>query len=102
MNDSFELIYNDLNLEKNEFRDENQLLEIIADRVSWFLENDKNLLLSYMYRLDIDDYKIDKALTPINDDAANVALAKLILERQKQRLATKLQYKVEPIKDWEF
>ncbi len=40
MNDSFELIYNDLNLEGKETLTDAQLLEIISDRVAWFLENE--------------------------------------------------------------
>lgn len=39
---------------------------------------------------------------PFGDDPANVALAKLILERQKQRITTKQKYKVDPIDGWEF
>lgn len=102
MNDSFELIYNDLNLENAESMTDDQLLEIISDRVAWFLEYDKDLLLSYLYRLDIEEEKIDKALSPMDVDPANIAIAKLIFVRQKQRQLTKQKYKVEPIEGWEF
>lgn len=102
MNDSFELIYNDLSIENKGELNEERLLEIITDRVLWLLDNDKDLLLSYLYRLDVEEYKIEKALTPFEDDPAHVAIAKLILQRQKQRIETKQKYKVDPIDDWEY
>ncbi|MBK8346816.1 MAG: hypothetical protein IPL08_04055 [Saprospiraceae bacterium] len=103
MNDSFQLIYNDLNIDHvpNNVGDA-QILDIIADRVEWFLANDKDLLLSYLYRLDVEEKKIDIALTPLGDDAPHIALAKLIMERQKQRILSKQKYSVEPIEGWEF
>ena len=79
-----------------------QWLEMIAERVQWFLDNDKDLLLSYMYRLDIDEYKINNALTPMHAEPAYILLAQLIFERQKQRIATKKAYKVDPIEGWEY
>lgn len=102
MNDSFDLIYNDLNLESQNSLSDEDLLSIIADRVSWFLENDKDLLLSYLYRLDIEEDKIDKALSPSDIDPAHIAIGKLILHRQKQRVQSKLKYKVDPIEGWEY
>ncbi|MBP7184962.1 MAG: hypothetical protein KBA06_05605, partial [Saprospiraceae bacterium] len=46
-------------------------------------------LLSLMYRLDIDERKINYAISPTASDAPNVGLAKLIIQRQKQRVFTK-------------
>jgi hypothetical protein len=102
MNESFNLIYNDLNIENQQELTADQWLELIADRVSWFLEHDKDLLMSYLYRLDIPEEQIDKALTPIDPDPANIAIAKLIYKRQMERVATKIKYKVDPIEGWEF
>jgi hypothetical protein len=102
MNDSFQLIYNDLNIENRQELTPEQWLELISDRVSWFLENDKDLLMSYLYRLDIPEEQIDRALTPFDPDPPNIAIAKLIYKRQMERLATKQKYKVEPIEGWEF
>ncbi|MBK8626744.1 MAG: hypothetical protein IPN86_14620 [Saprospiraceae bacterium] len=102
MNESFELIYNDLNIEYKDAISDDEMLTLISDRVAWFLENDKDLLLSYLYRLDIDEERIDKALSPIDIDPAPIAIGKLILHRQKQRIETKQRYKVDPIEGWEF
>ncbi|MBC7884610.1 MAG: hypothetical protein H7X99_04005 [Saprospiraceae bacterium] len=102
MNESFELIYHDLNIANSESLSEEALLEIIAERVAFLIENDKDLLLSYLYRLDIEESNIETALNPLQNDPAHMALAKLILTRQKQRVETKQKYKVEPIDEWEF
>jgi hypothetical protein len=87
---------------ENEGLTDDQWLEMIGDRVQWFLDNDKDLLLSYMYRLDIEENKINHALTPMHAEPAHILLARLIFERQKQRIATKKSIKVDPIEGWEF
>ncbi|MCB0584494.1 MAG: hypothetical protein KDD06_04100, partial [Phaeodactylibacter sp.] len=56
-------------------------------------------LLSLMYRLDIDEKKVHFALSPYSEEPANIALSRLILERQKQRAFTKQHYKQEDLGD---
>ena len=102
MSTSFDLINSTLQLDNPSGMTDAEWLTLIGDRVQWFLDNDKDLLLSYLYRLDIDEEKINKALTPIADEPAHITLAKIILDRQKLRLSTKNQYKVEQIEGWEF
>ncbi len=101
MSDSFELIYNELSLSDSDQIDEAAMLEMISNRVLTLLETDPDLLMSYLYRLDIDEAKINFALLPGQADAAHVGLGRLILDRQKQRAAAKLKYKVDPIEGWE-
>ena len=40
----------------------------------------------------VAESKIYYALSPLDKDPANIALAKLVMERQKQRMETKKQY----------
>jgi hypothetical protein len=101
MNDSFRSIYNELSIVEHDEITETQVLSMISDRVISLLERDPDLLMSYLYRLDIDEEKINIALLPFQADEPHIGIAKLILERQKQRAAHKLKYKVEPIEDWE-
>jgi len=52
--------------------------------------------------LDIDEHKINQALSPKALIAPNVGLAHLILERQKLRIKIKQEYgKTELKKDWD-
>ncbi len=98
-----ELVARDLELEETtEPLDEEKLLQLIADRVAYLIEHNIELVFSSLYRLDVDERKVEKALMPGNPIPANVALATLILERQKKRVKTKSEYKQEDLTDWEW
>ena len=95
------LISSDLDISlPKELTDEEMILHI-ADRVEQLLKGDPDLLMSYLYRLDVEEKNIQKAIEtsimPIH-----VTFANLIWERQKQRLATKQLFKQDPIEGWEF
>lgn len=81
---------------------EKQLLEKIQMRVNELLENDPELLMSYLYRLDVDEKKVQQALHPQSIIPPNEGIAILILERQKKRWETKQKYKQKTIDGWEF
>lgn len=98
----FDVIPEGFKLDKLNNISEIEFLAAIAERVAWFLEHDMDMLMSYLYRLDVAEHLINNALMPFNEEAPSLALAKLILNRQKQRIATKEKYKVEPIEGWEF
>lgn len=101
MNDGFDLILRSLTPDSAEPADEAAMLDLIAARVSELIADEPDLLFSYMYRLDIDQDKIEEALIP-GTEPVEMQLARLILTRQKQRLATKARYKVDPIDGWEY
>ena len=80
------------------FLDEAAFLGLLEDRVGQLLADQPDLLWSFLYRLDVDESKIRMALQPPAD--AVHALALLILERQKQRVATKTAYRKGPGKEF--
>ncbi len=96
------LVAQDFGLTQTTPLSEAELLEAIANRVAEMIESNKDLLLSYMYRLDIDEGKIHFALSPLANEPAHFALGRLILNRQKQRAITKLTYKPPKLDGWEF
>ncbi len=71
---------------------EEELFQYLCDRIAWMIEHNMEYLLSLLYRNDVEEHKIHFALSPHDPDPANVALAKLVMERQKQRIATKKKY----------
>lgn len=72
-------------------------------RVTEMLAGDIDLLMSYLYRLDVLEKDLNAALQPGSPIPPNQALAQLILDRQKARVETKRNTKVEPIEEgWEF
>lgn len=80
--------------------DKKQLINLIAERVEHLLGSQPDLLMSYLYRLDIEERAIKKALN--NHEDAVQQLAELIFQRQLQRVLSKRQYKQKPIKGWEW
>ena len=71
---------------------EEELLLCLSDRIAWLIEHNMEYLLSLLYRNDVEESKIYFALSPFDPDPANIALAKLVIERQKQRMATRKKY----------
>ena len=78
-------------LSEESFIDEKALTALIERRVEQLLVDNPDLLFSYLYRLDVDEYKIQSALR-IGDGVA-LSLASLIVQRQKLRLNTKNTYR---------
>ncbi len=81
---------------------EEQLLDMLSEQIAWMIEHRLEYLMSLMYRLDVDERKVDRALSPLSEEPAHIALAKLVLERQRQRVFTKGHYKQEDLGMWEW
>jgi len=100
MNNDFELHPTDLGQHS-----EAELLEIMAARVAEMLETQPEYLMSLLYRLDVLESKILPVMHPGAPEPVNYGLARLILERQLQRLKTKQTIKTEPLEGldgWEW
>lgn len=94
------LIARDFGLEGHEIpMSEAALLELVANEVAYMIEHRIDFLMSLLYRLDVLEPDINLALSPLCAEPANIALAKLIIERQKQRIISKRQYKQEKPED---
>lgn len=95
--DSTDLIVKDFELETTrETLSEEELLDLLAERIAYLLENRIEFLFSLMYRLDIAESKVNFALSPFSPDPPAYGVAKLVLDRQKQRNLTKQQYRSKP------
>lgn len=76
-----------------------ELIQYVANYVAELLDREPDLLFSTLYRLDIDEASIKKALLE-SKEPANIELAKLILRRQKARVEARKKYKSRPLDDW--
>ncbi len=94
-------ISTDLDVNLSSQMSEQQILMHIADRVEQLLKGDPDLMMSYLYRLDVEEKKITAALKT-SPMPAHVTFAHLIWDRQKQRMASKKKYKQNPIEGWEL
>lgn len=72
---------------------EAELLAVLAERIAEMLETRPEYLFSLLYRLDVLEEKIHPVMRPGAREPANVGLARLVLERQKQRARTKRSVK---------
>lgn len=72
--------------------DEAEILSIIERRVTDLLDHNPDLLMSYLYRLDVEEYKIKLVLKGEAKATIPQLLAHLIWNRQKQRALTKLSF----------
>lgn len=96
------LIIRDFELEETETpMSEEELYNLLVNQIAYMIEYKLDILLSLMYRLDIDEAKVNHALSPFAQDPANVGIAKLVWERQKQRAFTKKHYKQSKLDDLE-
>ena len=97
---SFDLIKQSFELDNSEeVNTKDAMVKAIGERVSYWLEYDLEQLFSFLYRMDIDQSKVDHALSLGNVVPANLGIAALIFDRQVARLETKLKYKQEEIED---
>lgn len=80
---------------------EAELLAVLAGHIEDMLAHRPDYLMSLLYRLDVLEPKINKALHPGAPEPPHIGLARLVLERQLQRVETKRSIKTAPLKDWE-
>jgi hypothetical protein len=80
---------------------EEELLAMLSAHIAELIEHQLESLLSTLYRMDIDERRVHFALSPFCEEPANIALARLVLERQKQRAFTKKHYKQADLGDME-
>ena len=80
--------------------DEKALLELFTKRVEEMMRDDLGLLLSSLYRLDVYEDKIQRALKSSTVPAAE-GIARLIIERQKEKILTRKKYSSDQKDKWE-
>ena len=97
------LLSQDFDITQEVESSEEDLLRMLVDHLDFLIDNRMEWLLSLMYRMDIDEAKVQAALLPTATEPANIGLARLILERQKRRVFTKQHYRPEDLgEEWEW
>lgn len=79
--------------------DENALLDLFTIRVEEMMRDDLKLLLSSLYRLDVEEHKIQIALRSATIPVSQ-GIAQLIIDRQKEKISTRKKYS-SPNDNWE-
>ncbi|MEO6131816.1 MAG: hypothetical protein ABIQ02_08200 [Saprospiraceae bacterium] len=85
--------------DEDAFMDEAAMLDLFTTRVEELIRDNLDLLLSSLYRLDVLEYKIQDALRSSEVPAAR-GIAKLIIDRQKEKIVTRKMYSTGPSDMW--
>ena len=68
---------------------EAEFLQRLADAVDYWMQHRMEQLMSLCYTLDVEESLVARAFHPGAEAPANVALARLLYERQRRRIHTK-------------
>lgn len=91
MSKDFEIVLQKFDLADQEELTEEQVVGILAERISDMLDTQPELLFSTLYRFDVFESKINTVLNSDSDTAHG--LAQLVVDRQKEKLRTKEEYR---------
>lgn len=83
------------------YNSDEELLAVLSKQIEYMLQKKSEFLFSLLYRMDVKEAKVDAAMHPGAPEAPHIGLARLVLDRQKQRNFTREKYKQEPIDDLE-
>ncbi len=88
-----QLICHDFELPNMHFDDIKRLREWLATMVATLMETNMERLLYALYRIDVCEQKAYIALGNQTDEAPHYALADLIIEREIQKVQSRIWYK---------
>ena len=83
----------DLPLSPTDVEDLNQLKAYLTDKLKNMLDNNFNLLVNTLYRIDVNEEKLNELFGSKNRAPIPPALADLIIERQLQKIHFRKKYK---------
>lgn len=70
-----------------------ELEGLLAEKLNRWIQSDFNTLLQFLYRIDISESRLRLLLKENPHEDAGKILAKLVLERQWQKMQTRRQFK---------
>lgn len=91
----FDITLRDISPEQLKGPQLEELIDALSVRIAYMLDHEAELLFSTLYRLDVLEPKINAVLQSSEETPAR-GLARLIVERQQEKLKTRSQWK----KDW--
>ncbi len=80
-------------LKKQEIQSKDDFHDAITKLVRAMIENDFERFLSIMYRMDVSEIKLKKALNTPNPDEVYSKIAELIISREEEKIFWREKYK---------
>ena len=71
---------------------EKELMDFLERFIQDLLDTNMERLFYVLYRLDINEQKVHKALSPFSETPPHQALAQMIFDREKQKATTRIEY----------
>lgn len=90
-NEVVSIVKNDLAFSFIGINNLDELRQQIYQRIAEMINREFELLMSIMYRLDIDEAKFNDAIANTEDPAAQIT--ELIIEREIQKVQTRMRYR---------
>lgn len=81
---------------------EEAFIELIAQRVAELMESNMELFINHLYRMDVDEKKVNDILVQSEyaDESVYKIFARLIYQRQQERLATRRKFRQDSNDFW--
>lgn len=86
------LLNNELAIDIAEKITYSELHTQLADYINGLIKNDFDKLISYLYRIDVNEQKLKSLLQQNPNENAGNIIAALIIERQQQKIKTREQF----------
>ena len=90
---NFEQISPGFLINNNDIKDLEELKKYLASKIDIMLDEKYDLLINLLYRIDIDDKKIEEVFSKEKRDNIPALIASLIIERQLQKIHYRKLYK---------
>lgn len=87
----------EITAEREHQYEEEEVIGLLTNQIAWMLAHRTEFLFSLMYRLDVDERLVRKAMDPTAETPPAEGLARLVFNRQKARLQTKRDIHVDDI-----
>lgn len=82
---------------------EEKLVHILSLYVQELINKDFEKLLYLLYKIDVGEQKVKESILEATPEQAHIAIAKMIIEREKQKIETRNKYHVDKENtDWIF
>lgn len=101
INQLTEQVVNDFALDLPEApQSEQELLDVLADVVAYMVEKRLEYFMQILYCMDVDEEVMRHAFSDDHDEPVNVVLARAILDREKKKAQTRMEYRPKVARDW--
>jgi hypothetical protein len=80
-------------LTESDIKSIEELKKYLSAQIKIFLDDKYDILINMLYRIDIDDKKIEKVFSKVKREDIPDSIASLIIERQLQKIHYRKMYK---------